>query len=137
MCEPGRLWSDLYFEWMNHCPVIFIMLSENYFCSPACRAEFENAVVKQVPDINDKDRIVIPLVVSELSFKYPTDDPVLTNNSDPDLQAFCDLALKELGQRNCFPNPADGPFIGGSKSFEQNMAELINVVAPYVQRWHR
>lgn len=75
--------------------------------------------------------------MSELSFKYPTSDPVLTNNSDPDLQSFCDLALKELGQRNCRPNPDDGPFIGGSQSFEDNMEDLINMVTPYVQRWHR
>ena len=64
MCEPGRLWSDLYFEWMNHAAVILVMLSEGYFTTKACRNEFQDAVQKQVPDINVKDRIVIPLVVS-------------------------------------------------------------------------
>ena len=70
MCEPGRLWSDLYFEWMNHAAVFLVMLSENYFHSSACRAEFENAMCQQVPDSHSQDRIVVPLVVSAASLLY-------------------------------------------------------------------
>ena len=66
VCEPGRYWSDLYFEWMEHAAVILQMHSENYFSSSACRDEFENAVTKQVPYRHPHEntgRIVIPLVV--------------------------------------------------------------------------
>ena len=74
--------------------------------------------------------------MTKLSFKYPYKDPLLTNNSDPKLQEFCDLALTEIGRRNCFPNPADGPFVDGSRTFDENMALLINMITPYVDKWH-
>ena len=80
MCEPGRLWSDLYFEWINHAAVILIMLSENYFDSPACRNEFEDAVQKQVPDVNDSERVVrgrsgYPTRARLIGRKVPALDP--------------------------------------------------------------
>ena len=161
------------------------MYSENYFDSSACRDEFEHTVTEQVPDIADPCRIVIPLVVrschasdkrktdvltcqvSKLSFKYPTSDPFLVaNRNDPQLGQFCELALTELGQRNCFPNPAgklcfwccskhttlmcsvaDGPFMGdpfgtpfmgdgATRSFKENMHQLVNILRVYVDQWH-
>lgn len=52
-------------EWMEHAAVFLLMQSEKYFGSSACREEFENAVVKQVPDNSDESRVVIPLVVGK------------------------------------------------------------------------
>jgi len=66
VCEPGRYWADLYFEWMKHAAIILQIHSENYFSSPACRDEFESAVTEHVPDTSDPCRIVIPLVVQLL-----------------------------------------------------------------------
>jgi hypothetical protein len=63
VCEPGRFWADLYFEWMKHAAVVLHMHSENYFSSSACRDEFEHAVTKEIPDKSDPSRVVIPLVV--------------------------------------------------------------------------
>ena len=54
-------------EWMEHAAVFLLMQSETYFGSSACREEFENAVVKQVPDNSDESRVVIPLVVCKIS----------------------------------------------------------------------
>ena len=97
--------------------------------------------------------------VTKLSFKYPTEDPFLLNNrTSSQLGQFCELALTELGQRNCFPNPAgtslyrkhrhycelsvlggaDGPFMGdgATRSFDENMNQLINMITIYSQQWH-
>ena len=67
MCEPGRFWLDTYSSWMNHAAVILLLLSEDYLGSEPCRGEFEDAVTKQVPNPENRQRIVIPLVVTSSS----------------------------------------------------------------------
>ena len=59
MCEPGRFWLDTYSSWMNHAAMILLLLSEDYLGSEPCQGEFEDAVTKQVPDPENRQRIVI------------------------------------------------------------------------------
>jgi len=83
-----------------------------------------------VPSPEIADRIVIPIVISALSFVQPSSDPYLASAECP--AEFKQLAAHELRRRNCFPNPAKGPFVGGGDSFEDNMAMLACMITPYV-----
>jgi len=113
MCKPGQPWDSGYFEWLAHAKVIIVLLSENYFKSNACKREFKQAC-NCVPDPRVLDKSVIPIVVSELSFKYPNADP----NCPADLKA-------ELNQRNCFPDPSQGHLMC---DFDNNMAAVVGLV---------
>ena len=57
------LFSDVYFNWMNHAAVLMPCLCEDYFLSSACRDEFQKAV-EQVPNTKDPQRIIVPVVVT-------------------------------------------------------------------------
>ena len=106
---------------MDHAAVFLMMLSENYFASASCCKEFEAACLTHVMDPKDANRVVLPLVASPLSFKFPTEDPQ------------CPEHLKQqLALRNCLPNPKDGSF---STNFDRSIAALINVIEHHVQAW--
>lgn len=121
MCEPGRPWDALYFEWMKRSSVFLLMLSEDYFASSACIDEFRDACQQQVPDPRDTERVVLPLVVAPLPWKYPSADPQCPED-----------CKEELNKRNCLPNPNNGCFMD---DFEHNLGSLINIIEHYVQIW--
>ena len=92
-----------------------------------------------------KDRIVIPIVLKSLSYKYPNADPFFTRCTgsdaagsvcaDPEMAEFASIAQEVLSRRNCFPNPEQGALVGGKDSFEDNMSRVVNMIKEYVRRW--
>ena len=74
MCLAGQPWDDGYYSWLDHSVVKLILLSENYFENSACKMEFKMACNK-VPDPRSMGKVVIPVVLTTLPWRYPGSDP--------------------------------------------------------------
>ena len=136
-CTPGHPWDKLYFEWMKHADVFIPCLSETYLNSPACCEEFLEACLVQAPDPEDTHRVVIPVLLGPLPWKYPSavpDDKICLGPGKPALSRFPDATKEQLlgqfGTRNAFPNPNDGLLFDNP---DKNIPKLITLIEAAIE----
>jgi hypothetical protein len=118
MCKPGQPWDGGYYTWLERATVILVLLSPSYFGSQACKDEFL-AACNAVPDSTQNDKLLLPVVVTSLPWKYPNSEEAV--GTTPRIRA-------KLNQRNCYPNPAHGALMDSPETHMPGLLGLVNDV---------
>ena len=112
-------------------------VSENYRNSPACCEEFLEECLVQAPDPEDTRRVVIPVLLGPLDWKYPSavpDDKICLGPGKSALGRFPEATKEQLlgqfGTRNAFPNPNDGLLFDNP---ETNLPKLISLIEAAIE----